>query len=326
MRARRFPDEDVPLGAGAFLLVAALGATPWIIAAAVGAGDLVRRRAWRDPRELAWTALALWAVAVLGITTLSGFRLPHYGLPAYPAIALLAMRAWSIAPTRALALVQAAVLAAGAVACAWAWTGDGGTFMSDVMGAADVATRKSADAGWSAPLPPWEAFRPLLGAGGLVFGAGALAVMVVALRPGPTPPAALPAALLGAAMLAILPTAATALEIVASHRAVRGMAHEIARRAGPRDVVAHEGPVENSGALEWYSRRRPVIVDGQRSVLGFGATLASSGETFWERDRLLAAWAASQRIWIVTGRAPERSVIRHLPGVRPVAVAAGRAL
>ena len=37
---------------------------------------------------------ALWASLVLGFFTLSPFKLPHYGLPAFPALALLAARAW----------------------------------------------------------------------------------------------------------------------------------------------------------------------------------------------------------------------------------------
>ena len=41
-RARRFPDEDVPLSALAFLVVAVLGATPWVFAA--GAAAVFRRR------------------------------------------------------------------------------------------------------------------------------------------------------------------------------------------------------------------------------------------------------------------------------------------
>src|SRR5439155_1165822 len=73
---------------------ALLGASPWVLAAGATLWSLVRRRAWRDPRETPWVALALWAVGVLVLTALSPFRLPHYGLPAYFAVALLAARGW----------------------------------------------------------------------------------------------------------------------------------------------------------------------------------------------------------------------------------------
>ncbi|MEX2218650.1 MAG: hypothetical protein WD749_07795, partial [Phycisphaerales bacterium] len=93
-RMRQFPDEDVPLSAVEFLTAAGFGAFPWTLAAVVAVGGLVARRAWRDPEELPWMALALWGVGVLLLFTVSPFKLPHYGLPAYPALALLAARAW----------------------------------------------------------------------------------------------------------------------------------------------------------------------------------------------------------------------------------------
>ena len=81
-RARHFADEDVPLTALEFLAVAVGWTGPWVVAAGVAVWSLVRRRAWRDPDEVAWMALALWALGVLVVTALSPFRLSHYGLPA----------------------------------------------------------------------------------------------------------------------------------------------------------------------------------------------------------------------------------------------------
>ena len=91
----------------------------------------------------------------------------------------------------------------------------------------------------------------------------------------------------------------------------------------PGDVLAHEGPIEQSGALEWYSGKRPVIVDGRRSVLAFGATLPESAPFFWDAAELQRAWE-SQRVWIVSTRAPEHSVAARLPGARLIGVFGGR--
>src|SRR5215470_16341850 len=79
-------------------------------------------------------------------------------------------------------------------------------------------------------------------------------------------------ALVAATMLAVMPSALRALEIVSSGRAVADMAAEVRRLTTPETVLVHEGPIENSGALELYASRRPILVDAQRSVLGFGAT------------------------------------------------------
>src|SRR5439155_1159594 len=187
LRARRFPDEDVPLSAAQFLMVALLGASPWVLSAGATLWSLVRRRAWRDPRETPWVALALWAVGILVLTALSPFRLPHYGLPAYFAVALLAARGWE-----------------------------------------SYGGRR--------------------------------------------------------------PVAAAALSLVSAHRAVQGIGLELARRVRPDDLLVHEGPLENSGALEWYTGHRPVIVDGRQSVLAFGALRPEARDVFWDAARLERAW------------------------------------
>ena len=73
----------------------------------------------------------------------SPFRLPHYGLPAYPAHrAARRARLGVRSPSRTLAAVHALMFGALAVAAALAWTTDGSAFMTGVLGATDVATRK----------------------------------------------------------------------------------------------------------------------------------------------------------------------------------------
>jgi 4-amino-4-deoxy-L-arabinose transferase-like glycosyltransferase len=321
-RARHFPDEDVPLGAGEFLLVAVLGVVPWIVPAVASVVRLVRARAWREPAELPWVALTLWAAGVLGLTALSPFRLPHYGLPAYPAIALLAARGWHEVSGRALAWLHALLFAALAVAAALAWTTDGSAFMTSVLGATDVATRKMSAAGAPPPLPPWSAFRPLVGAAAITLAVGAIALAISAALRART--AATFATV--ATLMLLLPSATSALSLVAAHRAVKPIAEIIARQASPADIVVHEGPIENSGALEWYSGRRPVIVDGRRSVLGFGATRPEGAATFWDAGRLELAWRGSRRVWVVSGRPPEQSLVAQLPGARLVDATGGRSL
>ncbi|HEY7362643.1 MAG TPA: glycosyltransferase family 39 protein [Methylomirabilota bacterium] len=322
-RARHFPDEDVPLAALEFLIVAGVGAAPWIITAAVAVVALLRRGRWREPGETPWVVLAMWALAVFGLTMLSAFRLPHYGLPAYPAIALLAARGWLQGPRRALLIVHVVAFAGLAVACGMLWAGSSEQFASQVLDATDVATRKAAEAGHDTA-PPWETIRLLLGATALIFtvATGGLGFLALghARAAGPWAPA-----LVLATMIAVLPAVGAGLAAVAAQRAVRPLAVEVARHAAPDDLIVHEGPLENSGALEWYAQRRPVIVDGRRSVLAFGATFDGAADVLWERERLRQAWDG-HRVWLVTVRAPARSVAAELPGARLVAEAGGRRL
>ena len=318
-RARHFPDEDVTLSALEFLGVALIGSAPWALSAAATLWTLARRRAWRDPAEAPWTALGLWAVGGLALTTLSPFRLPHYGLPMYPAIALLAARAWRDLDARFLAWAHAAVFASIAVGCL-VLTFDGGTlFESSVLAATDVATRKAGVGGGAPPLPAWDVFRPLVATTGVVTALGAVLTPLAA-RLG----RAVAAFVAASTMIATLPSVTAGLEAVASHRAVKLVALTIAAVAGPSDVLVHEGPIENSGALEWYGGRRPVIVDGRRSVLAFGATLPNAEQTFWEAARLEQAWSESRRVWLVTARPPGQSLVSRLGGAQLVAEAGGR--
>jgi hypothetical protein len=116
-----------------------------------------------------------------------------------------------------------------------------------------------------------------------------------------------------ATMLAVMPSALRALDLVAAGRAVSGLAAEVRRYASPETVLAHEGPIENSGALELYAGRRPVLVDARRSVLGMGATFADSTRVFWTADELRDAWLSGRQILLVTSRDPRHSVVATLP-------------
>lgn len=318
LRVRRFPDEDVPLGAGLFLTVAALGAAPWIIAAGLAVARLARGRAWREPAEFAWVVLAVWATGVLALTTLAPFRLPHYGLPAYPAIALLAARGWLRHGGRRLVIVHALALAVAAAGLAAVAVTPGGSRL--LLDATDVGTRKLEAAGRSVSVPDADV-RRLGRAAALVTGLGAAALAALASRRRVRPPAAV--IVVVGTMLVMLPVTAVALARMSASRAVRDIALEVRRRVAAGDVLVHEGPIENSGALEWYSGRRPVIVDGRRSVLGFGATLDGAAGTFWDGPRLGEAWR-DRRVWIVTARPPGATLVTGLPAPRVVAAAGGR--
>ena len=311
-RLRVFPDEDVPLSGPEFLAVSMLGAFPWVIGAALMVADLARRRAWRDPAEAPWIALGLWAGGVLSCFTLSPFTLPHYGLPAYPAIALLAARWWTERPGRVAIGAHLAAFAAAAALLGLAALGDGRVFSEVVFSSTDVETRKEQVAGAAVPAIGWSDLEPLVARGAVIFGVGAAGLAAALWRSAPR----LALVAVTATSLATVPLVAHALGQVSSARAVRSMALEVARRAPPAVIVAHEGPIEQSGALELYSGRRPVLVDATRSVLGFGARFADSAELFWDGERLRREWVAGRDILLVTPRRPEQSVVGLLPADR----------
>src|SRR5262245_54249078 len=315
LRARHFPDEDVPLSALEFLTVSVMGALPWVIPAALTMMTLVRRRAWRDPSETPWVALGLWIAGVFAVFALSPFKLPHYALPAYPAIALLAVRGWQDreADPRGLIGAHALLLGLVAVACWVAAGSDGHVFSDLVFSATDVYTRKEAARGETSALPPWPMLKPLVVHGGLISGLTSAALVLALIRRS----GRLGLIVVTVGMLAFMPLVRAGRDLVTSGRAVAGMARAVEREMGPDDVLVHEGPIENSGALEFYSGRRPALLDGRRSVLGFGATFPDAAATFWDAERFRREWLhGSRRVLLVTPRAPAGSVVASLPSDR----------
>ena len=310
-RMRQFPDEDVPLSAIEFLTAAGFGAFPWILAAAVAVGALVRARAWRDPAELPWVALALWVVGVLAFFTVSPFKLPHYGLPAYPALALLAARAWRDAAPRPRGLIAAhlVLFALAGAGCAWAAVGDGRIFTEAVFGVSDVYSRKEAALGQPSPYPAWSSLQPLVAWAAGVLLAGAAVLGAAAVRRS----ARLGAWTVAAVMVLLVPVVAIGLAVTSTARTVTVMAAEIRARLGPGDLLVLEGPIQNAGAVEFYSGHRPVLLDAARSVLGIGATFADAAGTFWTAPRFAEAWASARPPYLLTTREPARSIVGSLP-------------
>ena len=310
VRARHFPDEDVPLTGPEFLAVAGLGAFPWVLPAALTVAGLIMRRAWREPREAPWVALSLWAAGVYVLFALAPFKLPHYGLPAYPALALLAARWWEEGrAVRSVMVLHLVAFSAVALGAGWVYWGDGQGFMGWVLGATDVYTRKEAALGQVASFPVWEDLRSPLGGTALAFGAGSLGLLLAIARGART----LGLGVILGTLLVWMPLVGSAGSLMAESRSVRGMALEVSRRAGPTDLVIHEGPIENSGALEFYAGRRPAILDGRVSVLGFGATFPEARDTFWDRAQLMEAWKRPRRVFLLTIRGPARSAVSLLP-------------
>jgi 4-amino-4-deoxy-L-arabinose transferase-like glycosyltransferase len=325
-RLRVFPDEDVPLGSLQFLAVSALAFLPWTLAI-----PWALRRTLRPPWETAearlWALLALWAVIFIGFFAASPFKLPHYALPAFPALALLAARVWDdciealpgAASPRALMVPVLGLFAIFTVVLVLAALGRLPA-PAGVLENVDVTARNLAARGQAAAAWPLEAYVPSLLKGAVIFGAATAAMAVAVWRQWPA--AGVGVAL--AAMIAFLPTAGEGMAQFARARAARPIADAVVRRLGPTNWIVHEGPLENSGSL-LLSLDRPVqVVEGLHSNLAFGATFPEARDKFWSAARLQQTWASSERGFLVSTVEPARSVVSTLRPAHLLARGGGR--
>lgn len=330
VRHRVFPDEDVPLNALEFVVVTCAAFLPWALAAPWAVARALRRD-WTGPHERVWVVFALWALLVIGFFTVSPFKLPHYGLPAFPALALLVARLWDDAlarkpgslSARVLIVPIAVVFALAALAAGAVWA-DLLVVPRTAVTTLDLAARNLAARGQAAAERPLEAFRPVLASCAVIFATGAVALAVAAWRRS----VELGLTVAVAAMLAFLPAAGRGMAEFARGRSAAPIAAALELRLGPGDVVVHEGALENSGSVLLALPRPVHVVDGRMSNLGFGSTFADARDVFWDAARLREAWTAPGRRFLVSVRAPEASVVRSLPPgtVHLIAVGGGRRL
>ena len=177
---------------------------------------------------------------------------------------------------------------------------------------ADVSARNMAAQGQAATTDFLAQFRPLFGpiAGIFALTASALAIAAWRRLPG------LGVGALLAAMIAFLPLSVEGLALFAKSRSVRVMTDAIQLRAGPADVLAHEGPMENSASALLRLDRRVQIVNGLQSNLAFGSTFPEARPLFWDGAALTRAWAGDRRVFLLSAATPGRSVVRELPAER----------
>jgi 4-amino-4-deoxy-L-arabinose transferase-like glycosyltransferase len=327
-RQRVFPDEDVPLGALPFLGVTFLAFLPWALAAPHAVARALRRP-WEDAGARLWVLIALWPLVVVGVFTLSPFKLPHYGLPAFPALALLVARVWdesieaapgALAP-RALIVPLVVVFALAALAMGLAAL-DRLPLPAGAMGNVDLVTRNLAARGQASSAAPLAVYVPVLRSSAVVFGAAAVILAWAAWSRRP----ALAVWTSLAATLAFLPLAGDGMTQFAQSRSTRPIAEALAIRLRPADDVIHEGPLENSASVLLFIDRPVRIVNGARSNLAFGATFPEGRDRFWSGARLQEEWAKPGRRFLISGLDPARSVVRTLPPttVHAIAHAGGR--
>lgn len=297
---RGFVEDDVSVTTLGFLLLTFVWLFPWsvfLLARPATAGDAVR---WRP-------VVVVWAVVVLAFFALSRSKLEYYALPASPAVALLVGGAW--ASGRDIGRWLGVGLAGCALVGAWAlWVGSRLTADQALWGLAElnVYYRILREQGQPFPFASAEPFGRLvqgLGAALILGWAAAALCWARGRRRG-----AFGAVLATGAAIAGLIIAL--VHLVEPHHSTKAVAGAIRAAARPADVIVHEGSLEYSAALPFYTERRIVVVNGARGDLDFASRLPEGRGMFLDDEGFRRLWAGEQRVFLVTQRPPDRSVVR----------------
>lgn len=306
--------EDEPaLSTAGFLLVSLVWLLPWSLFLPSALWALaIRWRSLPPPERSGWTLACLWAGAVLGLFSLSSFKLEHYALPAFPPLALLIAALWTEARPGWLLGAPLAAGGAGALLALGALRVAEGLIagrLSGWLAAFDVYFRILLEEGAPLPLPSPAVFLGLVQGMTLALLLGFILASVALWR------GAVRAAfvcLLGGTLGFLGMVGALSAEMAPYH-SVRGIARAIERAASPEDLVLYEGYLENAGGLPFYTGRRIHLLGAPRGDLAFGSRFPEARGVFHEAAELHQLWAGPRRVFLVTDRPPGRSAADTLP-------------
>jgi 4-amino-4-deoxy-L-arabinose transferase-like glycosyltransferase len=301
---RAFVEDDVPVTALAFLALTIVWFFPWSVFA-------LARPARADGSAAAWrVVLPIWASVVIGFFAASGSKLEYYALPAFPALAVMVGAAWvsgrDIGRWFIVGMVGASLVGIAAI-----WVGARLTPEQALAGLAElnVYYRILRDQGIPLPFASVRPFASLLHTLGAVLIVGWVVAAGCWWRGRPR--AAFTA--LTAQGLVIAALIIALLHVVEPHHSAKAVSQAIVARAGAGDVLAHEGSLEYSAALPFYTGRRVVVVNGTRGDLDLASRLPEAAGYFVDSAGLRGLWDGDRRIFLVTQRAFAASVVGGLP-------------
>ena len=334
---RRIPHDYGLVPIPIFWLLCAIWIMPWAIFLPGAIREHIRvlrhKLPATDPRREAALSLLLWAVVVLGFFTLSS-RQEYYGLPALPALALMAAGLLA----RADARMQDSATSANRSALAWsAW------FLIPLTAIIAVicgyfalsAPRPAPGTDLASLLAENPAFYNLsLGhifdltgaAMGLFRGPlTAVAFSMIGLGPGSyllrrRGHAYAANLTLAAAMVVTLLAAHVGLARFYPIIGSKGLAHAIneQRKVDPKadDLIVLDGELTSGSTLIFYTRQQIHLIHGRVNGLWYGSFWPDAPHIFETESSLRQLWAGPRRIFLFTYKPAART--RDLAPFAPV--------
>jgi len=311
LNIRGVVEDDVPISTIGFLLVSFLWFFPW--------GVFLLARPASDPSPTArWRAvIVIWALVVFVFFSLARSKLEYYSLPAFPAMAILVGGAW--AGGRDIGRwLWVGLVGCSAVGIWMVWQGAVLTSGQALAGLAEmnVYYRILHEQGLPFPFPSPRPFGLLLQGLGLVLLIGwGFAVFCWMRR---WPRASFGTLLATAGVIAIL--ILQLFREIEPHHSAKAVSYAVKANASSADLIVHEGSLEYSAAIPFYTGRRVVVVNGKQGELGERVAVWLAGARGREAEgwyigtrELAQLWQSPKRIFFVTQRPWTRSILATLP-------------
>ena len=318
LNIRAFVEDDIPVTTFAFLALTIVWFFPWslFIPTALSQG-FSKQYLKQSPVQHLRLLVGMWALVVFGFFSLSTSKLEHYFLPAIPPLSLMVGGLWSkafIHPDSRVGLrwnLMAAALGCSAVGIALLVWSDRLTSQGLLsgLGHLNVYYRILQDQGGVLPFTSVAPFVQLLKGLGAVLAIGwPLSYILFHFS---MPRASFVTVLGISGLVAVL--VFNLVLLIEPYHSSRPVAETLVSRSEPNDLVVHEGPLEYSGGLPFYTGRRINILNGRRGDLDFGSRYSETRYLFLDNDKFVRAWEGDQRVFLVTRSEVQESVLEKLP-------------
>lgn len=103
------------------------------------------------------------------------------------------------------------------------------------------------------------------------------------------------------------------LYVIEPHHSAAAVSSAITAAAAPADVIAHEGSLEYSAALPFYTGRRVLVVNGERGDLETASRRPEGRGWFVDTAAFAQRWQEGPRMFLVTQRPRGQSIVTALP-------------
>lgn len=325
---RAFIEDDVPVSTVVFLGLILVWFFPWsLFLSRTLRHGFPSLGAFSTPGERPRLLIGLWALTVIGFFSLSSSKLEHYILPALPALSLMVGALWAEASASSAVNGQSSMvnrqvrglkwlLVASAAGCGLAGIG--------LIVVADHLTSEAVFAwlaemnvyyrilkvkGASFPFSSVAPFVPLARELGVVLVIGLpLALVFFYLS---RPLASFTAMTGVAAGIAVV--VFKLLFVIEPHHSAKSVALALKAQAQQGELIVHEGSLEYSGSLPFYTGRQIHVLNGQRGDLDFGSRYPEGQGVFLDDGEFGRRWQSEKRVFLVTRLQEGASVIQRLP-------------